>query len=114
MRRALLQEEDTGAVTSVMKTSNFEEEIMETAKTLCVAALMFGLSIGATAEAAGQAPARSPPKNWTAPNYKIHGQKLCDEIVAKHPELIRVTLHGGPPAMEMVYTIVAGTFSYRV
>ncbi len=87
---------------------------METAKTLCVAALMFGLSIGATAEAAGQAPARSHPKNWTAPNYKIHGQKLCDEIVAKHPELISVTLHGVPPGMDKVYTMFAGSFPDRI
>src|SRR5258707_9844758 len=77
---------------------------MERKKPLCVAVLTFGFSVGTTAGGAGQPPARPHPKNWTAPNYKIHGQKLCDEIVAKHPELISVTLHGVPPGLDKVYT----------
>ncbi len=87
---------------------------METTKTLCVAVLMFGFSVGTTAGAAGQTPAQPHPKNWTAPNYKIHGQKLCDEIVAKHPELISVTLHGVPPGLDKVYTMFAGSFPDRI
>ena len=87
---------------------------METTKTLCVAVLMFGFSVGTTAGAAGQAPAPPHPKNWSAPSYTIHGQKLCDEIMAKHPELISVTLHGVPPGMDKVYTMFAGSFPDRI
>src|SRR5258708_1623564 len=87
---------------------------MEITKTLCVAVVMVGFSVGTTAGAAGQTRARPHPKNWTAPNYKIHGQKLCDEIVAKHPELISVTLHGVPPGLDKVYTMFAGSFPDRI
>jgi hypothetical protein len=42
------------------------------------------------------APAAAPehPKNWTPPATKIYAQKLADEIMATHPELISVTFHG--------------------
>jgi hypothetical protein len=87
---------------------------MKIVKTLCVAALLFALSVGKTAEGAPPLPTQPHPKNWTAPNYKIHGQKLCDEIMAKHPELISVTLHGVPPGMDKVYTMFAGSFPERI
>ena len=53
-------------------------------------------------------------KNWTAPVYKIYGQKLVDETMAAHPELLSVTLHGIPPGMGDVYTMFAGSFPERI
>ena len=58
--------------------------------------------------------AEPPKKNWTAPADKIYGQQLCDEIMAKHPELISVTLHGVPPGLDKVYTMFAGSFPDRI
>ena len=55
-----------------------------------------------------------PKKNWTAPSYKIYGQKLSDETMAKHPELLSITLHGAPPGMDGVYTMFAGSFPERI
>jgi hypothetical protein len=55
-----------------------------------------------------------PKKNWTAPAQKIYGQKLSDETMAKHPELLSVTLHGVPPGQENVYTMFAGSFPERI
>ena len=53
-------------------------------------------------------------KNWKAPAYKIHAQKLSDEIMAKHPELLSVTFHGVPPGLSKVYTMFAGSFPERI
>lgn len=53
-------------------------------------------------------------KNWTAPSHEIYAQKLSDEIIAKHPELISVTFHGVPPGMTKVYTMFAGSFPERI
>ena len=58
--------------------------------------------------------ADAPKKNWTAPAQKIYGQKLSDETMAKHPELLSVTLHGVPPGQENVYTMFAGSFPERI
>ena len=55
-----------------------------------------------------------PKKNWTAPSYKIYGQKLSDETMAKHPELLSITLHGLPPGQENVYTMFAGSYTDRI
>jgi len=55
-----------------------------------------------------------PKKNWTPPAYKSYGQKLSDETMAKHPELLSVTLHGVPPGQENVYTMFAGSFPERI
>ena len=52
-------------------------------------------------------------KNWTPPPYKIYAQKLSDEIMAKHPELLSVTFHGVPPGLTKVYTMFAGSFPDR-
>lgn len=56
----------------------------------------------------------SHPKNWTPPDYRIVGQKLCDEIMASHPELISVTFHGVPPGKTDTYTMFAGSFPERI
>jgi hypothetical protein len=55
-----------------------------------------------------------PKKNWTAPAQKIMGQKLVDEDMKKHPELLSVTLHGVPPGEKEVYTMFAGSFPERI
>ena len=62
------------------------------------------------------APAAAPdhPKNWSPPATKIYAQKLADEIMAAHPELISVTLHGVPPGQTEVYTMFAGSYPDRI
>jgi hypothetical protein len=54
------------------------------------------------------------PKNWTPPAAKIYAQKLSDEIMAAHPELISVTFHGVPPGQTDTYTMFAGSFPDRI
>ena len=63
---------------------------------------------------AGSWAADTPAKNWTPPSYKTYGQKLSDEAMAEHPELLSVTLHGIPPGMTDVYTMFAGSYPERV
>jgi hypothetical protein len=62
------------------------------------------------------APAAAPEhaKNWTPPAMKIYAQKLADEIMATHPELISVTFHGVPPGQTEVYTMFAGSYPDRI
>jgi len=55
-----------------------------------------------------------PQKNWAVPAHKIYAQKLSDETMAKHPELLSVTLHGVPPGMNDVYTMFAGSYPDRI
>jgi hypothetical protein len=69
------------------------------------ACLVFGTSAAWSADA---------KKNWTPPAHKIYGQKLSDETMAKHPELLSVTLHGVPPGLSDVYTMFAGSFPERI
>jgi hypothetical protein len=61
-------------------------------------------------------PAATPehPKNWTPPATKIYAQKLADDIMATHPELISVTFHGVPPGQTETYTMFAGSFPDRI
>jgi hypothetical protein len=73
----------------------------------------------ALGNAALSAATQTPPppgahKNWTAPSRKIYAQKLSDDIMAKHSELISVTFHGVPPGMTKVYTMFAGSFPERI
>jgi len=62
------------------------------------------------------APAATPEhaKNWTPPATRIYAQKLVDEIMAAHPELISVTFHGVPPGQTEVYTMFAGSYPDRI
>jgi hypothetical protein len=53
-------------------------------------------------------------KNWAPPPYKIYAQKLADQIMAEHPELISVTFHGVPPGLDKVYTMYAGSYPERI
>jgi hypothetical protein len=77
-----------------------------------------GLALAPVAQAAEPAPAAAPAaakaKNWTPPAYKIMAQKLSDEVMAKHPELLSVTFHGVPPGLDKVYTMFAGSFPERI
>lgn len=58
--------------------------------------------------------ADAPQKNWTPPAQKIYAQKLSDETMAKHPELLSITLHGVPPGQVNVYTMFAGSYPERI
>ena len=68
----------------------------------------------AGAAAFGSASTWAADKNWTPPTNKIYGQKLSDETMAAHPELLSVTLHGVPPGKTDVYTMFAGSYPDRV
>jgi hypothetical protein len=58
--------------------------------------------------------ADTPQKNWTPPAQKIYAQKLSDDTMASHPELLSITLHGVPPGQANVYTMFAGSYPERV
>src|SRR5260370_30416033 len=62
------------------------------------------------------APAAAPdhPQNWAPPATKIYAQKLADEIMATHHELISVTFPGVPPGQTDVYTIFAHSSPDRI
>jgi hypothetical protein len=64
--------------------------------------------------ALGSTASLAADKNWTPPAHKIYGQKLSDETMAKHPELLSITLHGTPPGMNEVYTMFAGSYPERI
>ncbi len=82
----------------------------KTCKTTLAAAITGAVTFGTAASWAADAPA----KNWTAPSHKIYGQKLSDETMAKHPELLSITLHGTPPGSADAYTMFAGSFPERI
>jgi hypothetical protein len=63
---------------------------------------------------ATQTAAAAETKNWTAPSYKIYAQRLADETMKAHPELLSVTLHGVPPGVQDVYTMFAGSYPDRI
>lgn len=60
------------------------------------------------------APALAVEKNWTPPAAKIYAQRLSDETMQAHPELLSMTLHGVPPGMTDAYTMFAGSYPDRV
>lgn len=66
-----------------------------------------------TAGAATAAP-EPHPRNWTPPNTKIYAQKLSEQIMSQHPELLSVTFHGVPPGMTDTYTMFAGSYLDRI
>jgi hypothetical protein len=81
-----------------------------------LAATLIGMSVALVPLTAfAQVPAASgPKKNWTAPKHKLYGQTLVDEQMAKHKELLSVTLHGVPPGEKDIYTMFAGSFPDRI
>jgi hypothetical protein len=68
------------------------------------------------AVAAEPAPMAASPikKNWTPPAHKIHAQTLVDDVMARHPELLSLTLQGTPPGEKDIYTMFAGSFPDRI
>ena len=68
---------------------------------------------GTSVAASSPAPAVQRPKNWHAPPGTLLAQKLVDEAMAKHPELLSLTLHGVPPGTT-VHTMFAGSFPDRI
>lgn len=58
--------------------------------------------------------AEARAKNWQAPAGEIRAQALSNVIMARHPELLSVTLHGTPPGATGVYTMFAGSYPDRV
>jgi hypothetical protein len=67
-----------------------------------------------TVVALGSTAAHAADKNWTPPAHKIYGQQLSDDTMARHPELLSITLHGTPPGAKEVYTMFAGSYPERV
>lgn len=87
------------------------------AKLVCAALIGIAPALAATpllAQEKAAAPAPAKKKNWTAPGHKMYSQKLVDEIMAKHPELLSVTLQGVPPGEDKAYTMFAGSFPERI
>ena len=80
------------------------------AKIALAAALATSLALPPTMAWAQDA----PKKNWTAPAQKIYGQKLVDDDMKKHPDLLSITLHGTPPGQKDVYTMFAGSYPERI
>jgi hypothetical protein len=75
--------------------------------------IVFGLAMAVSTLASTASVAAD--KNWTAPAQKIYAQKLADETMAKHPELLSITLHGVPPgAAADTYTMFAGSYPDRI
>ena len=92
---------------------NLSEETMKTlASFLSITTLGTALALGGLSLCAQAAEA--PKKNWTPPEQKIYAQKLADETMAKHADLLSVTLHGVPPGMQDVYTMFAGSYHDRI
>jgi hypothetical protein len=83
-------------------------------KTLTKTLTSAGLGLAFAIVSSGAMAQDKPAKNWTPPAQKIYGQKLSDETMAKHPELLSITLHGVPPGLSEVYTMFAGSWPDRV
>lgn len=87
-------------------------------KTVLLFAVMS--SFGAVAAHASDAIPRAAstpntPKNWVGPQSRIHAQALVDELIAKHPEIMSITIHAVPPGQpEGAYTMIAGSFPDRI
>ena len=84
-----------------------------------IGATLLGATLAASVTPSwAQAPAAPAPaaskKNWTAPAHKMYGQVLVDEQMARHKDLLSVTLHGTPPGQKDVYTMFAGSFPERI
>ena len=90
---------------------------METYKKFAVGVALCLSAFAASAQqAAGAATVGTAPilKNWTAPGYKMLSQALVDEAMAKHPELLSLTLQGEPPGHKDIHTMFAGSFPERI
>jgi hypothetical protein len=79
---------------------------------LTAVSLLLTCAVLSSAGAAGASPDHL--KNWTPPTTKIYAQKLSDEIMAAHSELLSVTFHGVPPGQTDTYTMFAGSYPDRI
>jgi hypothetical protein len=86
--------------------------LLKNARVALVGAVLAFAAPALWAQTAPSAPA--PKKNWTPPAQKIYAQKLADETMAKHPELLSFTLHGTPPGEKDIYTMFAGSYPERI
>lgn len=94
-----------------ISAARFAAVAIASAAALCAMALISPVLTAADG-AAAPLPAG---KNWAGPKRKIYAQVLSDQIMAQHPELISVTLHGVPPgAPPETYTMFAGSFPERI
>jgi hypothetical protein len=85
------------------------------ARPILAAAIFASFALGGSATfAQTAAPPAAAKKNWTPPAGKIYAQKLSDETMARHPELLSVTFHGVPPGEHDVYTMYAGSYPERI
>lgn len=83
-------------------------------KTLFAATLGVLSTCAINAAGAATAAPEPHPKNWTPPSSKIYAQKLSEQIMKQHPELLSVTFHGIPPGMQDAYTMFAGSYLDRI
>ncbi|WP_299427437.1 hypothetical protein [Sphingomonas bacterium] len=83
-------------------------------RTLLMMAAVAGMSLTTAVSTGAQTAPAAPAKNWTAPAAKIYAQKLSDETMKAHPELLSVTIHGVPPGMTDTYTMFAGSYPERI
>ena len=55
------------------------------------------------------------PKNWRGPAQKIKAQAIVDQLIATHPEIMSITMHGLPEGQPAeAYTMIAGSFPDRI
>lgn len=94
---------------------------MKTMRAMTITAIIVSFSfLSSLALQADDAIPRAPstpdtPKNWAAPDYKNFAQKLVDELIAGHPEIMSITIHATPPGMDdKVFSMVAGSFPDRI
>ena len=84
------------------------------ATTLTALAAIIAVAWCTDSVAAAPGTVEAKTKNWTPPSGKIYAQALADQIMARHPELLSVTLHGAPPGSPGVYTMFAGSYPERI
>ncbi len=89
------------------------KKITRAALSASLALSMLGAGAASCLAQAAAGPA-SKAKNWTPPAGKIYAQRLSDQTMAAHPELLSVTLHGVPPGMSDTYTMFAGSYPERI
>lgn len=85
------------------------------AAALAVGLMASPMGMAAPKEIPRAASTPNTPKNWVAPPYKMHAQVLVDELIAKHPEVVSITIHAVPAELPAdTYTMMAGSFPDRI
>ena len=87
---------------------------MKLLSTLTLAAAL-GAAFTAPALAADPSVGTAPViKNWTPPSHKMLSQAIADDMMAKYPELLSLTMQGEPPGHKGINTMFAGSFPERI